>query len=157
MVPSPRPTATGPLARLQDRSGQSLAEFVLVGPILLLLAFAIIEFGFAFRTHQIVTNVAREGARVAVLTEATDGDVRDAVASRLRSAGLDPALADIEIRCDAEVGMCTGLDRTGRGSEVEVAYPYRFIVLGGLVKIAGGGDDNLGQVSLRGRSLMRNE
>ncbi len=134
-----------------------MAEFVLVAPILLLLAFAIIEFGFAFRTHQIVTNVAREGARVAVLIDATDHDVRNAVASRLESAGLDPSLADVEIRCDSEVGMCTGLDRTGRGSEVLVGYPHRFFVLGGIVQVAGGDDGTLGQVSLRGSSIMRNE
>lgn len=157
MTLSRRSRATGPFSRLQDRSGQSIAEFVLVAPILLLLAFAIIEFGFAFRTHQIVTNVAREGARVAVLTNASDADVRNAVASRLESAGLDPSLADVQIRCDSEVGMCTGLDRTGRGSEVVVGYPHRFFVLGGIVQVAGGDDGNLGQVSLRGSSIMRNE
>jgi Flp pilus assembly protein TadG len=54
-------------SRVRDRGGQALAEFVLVVPILLLLVFGIVEFGLAFRTHQIVTNTAREGARVAVL------------------------------------------------------------------------------------------
>jgi hypothetical protein len=57
---------------LRDRAGQALAEMVLVTPILLLLVFGIIEFGLAFRTHQIATNSAREGARVAVLPSTTD-------------------------------------------------------------------------------------
>jgi hypothetical protein len=44
-------------------------------PLLLLISIGIIEFGRAFQTWQILTNAAREGARVAVLPGMTDSMV----------------------------------------------------------------------------------
>ena len=48
----------------EGEKGQSLAEFVLVLPIFLLLVFAIIDFGMGFHAWLTVTNSAREGARL---------------------------------------------------------------------------------------------
>lgn len=147
-------------SRVQDRIGQALAEMVLVTPVLLLLVFGIIEFGLAFRTHQIVTNSAREGARVAVLPS-TDGDnqvVEDVVRDRLDGAGLDPALAQISFTCNG--GGADICDSSGDESGVEVRYPYRFLVLGPVVQAVAGGGCNggqFGEVCLRTASIMRNE
>lgn len=144
---------------LGDRAGQALAEFVLVIPVLLLLVFGIVEFGLAFRTHQIVTNSAREGARVAVLHTSDDARVVGVVEDRLRSSGLDPAAATITLRCDGEgESLCTG-SRAGRLSDVEIEYPYQFFVLGGLVRWACGPGcgDAYGTIQLRTASSMRNE
>ena len=47
----------------RGEKGQSLAEFVLVLPIFLILVFAIIDFGLGFHAWLTVTNSAREGAR----------------------------------------------------------------------------------------------
>lgn len=44
--------------------GQSLAEFVMVLPIFLILVFAIIDFGLGFHAWLTITNSAREGARL---------------------------------------------------------------------------------------------
>ena len=44
--------------------GQSLAEFVMVLPIFLILVFSIIDFGMGFHAWLTVTNSAREGARL---------------------------------------------------------------------------------------------
>ncbi|MFB0918663.1 MAG: pilus assembly protein [Clostridiaceae bacterium] len=44
--------------------GQSLVEFALVLPILLLLIVAIVDFGWVFMAKITVNNAAREGARV---------------------------------------------------------------------------------------------
>jgi len=48
----------------KGEKGQSLAEFVLVLPIFLILVFAIIDFGLGFHAWLTVTNSAREGARL---------------------------------------------------------------------------------------------
>ena len=48
----------------RGEKGQSLAEFVLVLPIFLILVFAIIDFGLGFHAWLTVTNSAREGARL---------------------------------------------------------------------------------------------
>lgn len=158
---------SGLRASVRSRAGQALAEFVLVIPVLLLLVFGIIEFGLAFRTHQIVTNATREGARVAVLPSThaeanSDTFVEDVVRQRLESAGLDPALADISFTCIAEDGTesdgwCT--DPFGKLTQVEVGYDYTFFILGGLVSWACGSGcaDQYGTISLRTDSAMRNE
>jgi Flp pilus assembly protein TadG len=153
------------LEALGDRAGQALAEFVLVIPVLLLLVFGIVEFGLAFRTHQIVTNSAREGARVAVLPSATEQRVIDVVEDRLQSSGLDPSLADITMFCVDDddgtetEGWCAPADRFGNLTRVVVGYPYTFFVLGGLVAWACGDDcaSQYGTIDLRTASAMRNE
>ena len=52
--------------------GVALVEFALVIPILLLLVFGIIEFGFLYNGYIALSGAAREGARVAVV--GGDGD-----------------------------------------------------------------------------------
>jgi len=64
---------------LRDRRGQSMVEFALVLPILLLLVFGVTEFSRAWMTLNVITAAAREGCRVAVVT----GPDTDAVTSRV--------------------------------------------------------------------------
>ena len=73
-------------------SGQSLLEFAIVLPILLALLVGILEFGVAWNRKQVLTNAAREGARLAVLPGISDPDTVDFVVDTyLTSAGIDPA------------------------------------------------------------------
>jgi Flp pilus assembly protein TadG len=44
-----------------------LVEFVLIAPILLLLVFGVVEFGFVFNDHIEIRSAAREGGRLAVV------------------------------------------------------------------------------------------
>src|SRR6266496_363766 len=57
----------------QGERGQSLAEFVLVLPIFLILVFAIIDFGLGFHAWLTVTNSAREGARLGAVRSPASG------------------------------------------------------------------------------------
>ena len=52
----------------ENEKGQSLVEFALVVPLLLLLVVGIFEFGRAWMTKNIMTGAAREAARVAVVS-----------------------------------------------------------------------------------------
>ena len=63
-------------------NGQSVLEFALVLPLLLLLTFGVIEFGFFVYNQQIITNAAREGARAGIV--ATQPRVCDTI---VRSGG----------------------------------------------------------------------
>jgi Flp pilus assembly protein TadG len=47
--------------------GAQLIEFALVLPLLLLVVLGIAEFAFLFQRYEVITNAAREGARMAVL------------------------------------------------------------------------------------------
>lgn len=49
--------------------GQSLAEFALIMPVLLLLMMALFDIGRVVVAHTAITNAAREGARLAVVNQ----------------------------------------------------------------------------------------
>src|SRR3972149_4234930 len=67
-----RRTARASIISLKGRlfraaRGQSLVEFALVIPILLILVFGIIDFGMGLRSYISLTNATREGARFAAV------------------------------------------------------------------------------------------
>ena len=53
--------------------GQSLVEFALVLPVLLLFIFGIVDAGRLIYTYNTVSNAARDGARVAIVNQSTSG------------------------------------------------------------------------------------
>ena len=61
------------------RRGVSAVEFALVAPVFLAILFGMIEFGRALMVGQLVTNAAREGARLAVLNGSSNQEVEAAV------------------------------------------------------------------------------
>src|SRR4029450_3398373 len=79
--------------RLRSESGAELIEFALTLPLLLLLVLGIIEFGFMFQEYEVVTNAAREGARIGVLPAFTAGDATTRVNQYLVAGGLLTARA----------------------------------------------------------------
>jgi Flp pilus assembly protein TadG len=75
--------------RSTGRRGNAVIEAVLVIPILLLLAFGTVEFGHFFFVKHNLQGAAREGARAAIVSGATNGDVNDAVSASMTAAGLE--------------------------------------------------------------------
>ncbi len=57
--------------------GQAIVELALTLPLLLLVILGVFDFGLMFQRFEIVTNAAREGARVAVLPDFS-GDLHKA-------------------------------------------------------------------------------
>ena len=114
-------------SRLASERGQALLETAITLPIVLFVAVAIFEFGRGYQTLQVVTNAAREGARIAVLPSSTPADVQSRVVSYLRDGQL--AMADhttIAVDRNASVSIGTG---TASASTVTVSYPFSFIVI----------------------------
>ena len=58
----------------KSEKGQSMVEFALVLPLLLILLFGILEFGLIFNSYLTITHASREGARIASLG-GTDAEV----------------------------------------------------------------------------------
>src|SRR4051812_1436516 len=58
-----------------NQRGAALIEAAVTLPLILLVSVAIFEFGRAYQTWQVLTNAAREGARVAVIQGTTDAQV----------------------------------------------------------------------------------
>jgi hypothetical protein len=147
--------------RLREKRGQAIVEFLITIPALLLLVVGTLEFGIAWRTNQVVTNTAREGARIAVLPAPAGSiaNVTTAINTRLASGGLDPGQAEVQILCDNGSGTdCFGPGRGGNGTEVRIEYPHTFVFLGPVAGLWGGtGGDQYGTVTIRARVVMRNE
>lgn len=130
-------------------AGQSLVEMAIILPILLALVVGIYEFGRAWNVYQVVTNTAREGARVLVTPTGTEDTVRVKVAQSLSRASLDPSLGTVDI----VEGVGTGTD-----SSVTVAYPYQFQFIGPIVARLGDGNGSVpGSITLSSTTVMRTE
>ena len=122
--------------RLTNERGQALLETAITLPIVLLVAVAIFEFGRAYQTLQIVTNAAREGARIAVLPSTTDNMVQTRVTDYLRTGQLQNAgTTTVNINRASTVVVGTG---TASASIVTVNYPFSFMVLNPVAKLIKG-------------------
>jgi Flp pilus assembly protein TadG len=70
---------------LKKQRGQSLVEFALVLPIIILIIFGILEFGRIFSSYIVITHAAREGARIGAV-----GKPDDVIIDRIRQAAPLP-------------------------------------------------------------------
>lgn len=79
---------------MKNNSGQSLVEFALLMPLILLLLMAIIEFGFMFNAYITLTSASREGARLASLSASNSAiETRvDLVANHLDLSEIDVSI-----------------------------------------------------------------
>lgn len=70
----------------QTRRGAAMVEMALVLPLFVMIILGIIEFGRAMMVSQLITNAAREGARLAVIDGSSNTSVQSAVQSFLTGA-----------------------------------------------------------------------
>lgn len=154
-----RPSAAepeAPVRRWRRERGAALLETAIVLPMVLLVSVGIFEFGRAFQTWQIITNAAREGARVAVLPNPVAGSVEARVTAYLRSGQLpDAASAVVSVDRTAVINI-GGSNATA--SVVTVQYPFNFIVLNPVARLVVG-STNLGAapIAMTTSAQMRNE
>ncbi len=115
--------------------GTSAVEFAIILPLLIILVFAIIEFGLILYNKAVLTNASREGARVGIVRglnqqRVDDATIRETVKlycqDRLITFGNDSVT-------DQNITISPGGDRSGlaRGTplEVNVSFRYDFLVL----------------------------
>jgi len=78
--------------RPRDRqsAGQSLVEFALVFPILIILLIAIFDLGRLVFAYNDITNAAREGTRVGIIDQ-TETTIKNEVVNQATSLGLPAA------------------------------------------------------------------
>ena len=74
--------------RRRARRGASILEFALVLPILLMLAFGVVDYGYFFYVKNTVQGAAQSGARAAIPGTAANSDVTTTVSNILTAAGL---------------------------------------------------------------------
>lgn len=135
-----------------SESGQSLLEFAIVLPILLALLVGIFEFGVAWNRKQVLTNAAREGARLAVLPGIADADTVDSVMnSYLTSAGIDPA----SVTRDYHGSLCASC--TGQTVTVELQMEHTMPFVSAVAGLLVSGGSTPGSVTLTSVVNMRKE
>ena len=141
------------MKRLRNEKGVALIETALTLPLVLLLTIGAIEFGRAYQTWQVLTNAAREGARVAVLPGTTDGDVTGRVEDYMESGYLGAAGdATVTVTRNNPVGV-----GVATASRVVVEYPFEFIVLQPVAQLVVNGSTVGTPITMTASAMMRNE
>lgn len=78
------------------RRGAALVEMALVLPIFLTVTLGIIEFGRAMMVSQLVTNAAREGARIGSLDGSTNSEIEEEIRNFLQGSA-NVATGDVSV------------------------------------------------------------
>jgi Flp pilus assembly protein TadG len=133
--------------------GAELIEFALVLPLLLLLVLGIVDFGFLFQRYEVVTNAAREGARLAVLPGYVSADVQARVNDYLQQGGVPTSAGNPTVQLD-DVSIPLGAGKTVGGKQVQVQYFHNYLFMGNILGWFGGGFTS---VPLTAVSTMRTE
>jgi Flp pilus assembly protein TadG len=141
-------------SRVRCERGAELIEFALTLPILLLVVLGIIEFGFVFREYEVVTNAAREGARIAVLPTYTLADAEDRVDTYLTASGLDPADATVRTVLATDPAIVLPSGACLQTYTTTLWYPHEITFLGGIMGYFG---ETFGTLTLKATSTMRTE
>jgi Flp pilus assembly protein TadG len=115
-------------SRTEFRSerGQSLTEFALVLPLMVVLLFGIIQFGITFNNYITLTDAVRAGARKGAVARHLDNP-EGATVEQVRASALDLKAADLLV--DVESSW-----ESGDQVEVSASYPYEIKVLGVTIK-----------------------
>ena len=116
--------------RVRSERGAAAVEFAIVVPLLFLLIFGIIDFGFGFHAWDAAENAAREGARVAAVDPSTTD-----ILARVRNSSnfLDQSKLNVSITCSTNNGSSFGACAQGPSWKegdiirVTVVYAYNFI------------------------------
>lgn len=101
------------------RNGQSMVEFALILPILILLVLGIVEFGLMFNSYLTVQNVSREGARLAIVG-GTDTEIRAHMVS------ISPNLTPVNL--SVTITPIQGSRTSGASVTVQANYTYPLTV-----------------------------
>ena len=138
--------------RLKCDRGSQLVEFALIFPLLLLVVMGVVDWGLMFQRYEVLTNAAREGARVAALPDYGSADVTARVNQYLTGTGITATTTYLTPTAVDVGGTCITL--TG----ATVTYDYSFIGLGRLIQIVMRGSTNpLTTKTLTATARMRYE
>ena len=112
-----RPDRRGPGGR-----GQSLVELTLCLPFLLLLLFAVIDFGVIYYQLLELNNAVRSGARVGAQRE-SDTAIKTIVKEYAPFAGISDSAITITVRTKAGDVLGAGTRQAGSRLTVSLSYP----------------------------------
>lgn len=105
------------------QGGQTLIEFAIVLPVLILILAVILDLGRAIYYYSVITNVAREGARYgSVTTGATNAQIQAHAQTYAYGTGIQTSNITVSIvTTDVSIG---GTTRPETNVNVSVSYDY---------------------------------
>ena len=145
------------MKKFKSQEGVAAVEFALVLPLLVLLAFGIIEFSLVLFDKAVITNASREGARAGILYRvpfSTDPTaiVNNAVQSYCAPNGVSRLISLRSSTAQPAVELVAPLPAaSGDPLTVRVTYRYNFLILPEFVAGLGGG------INLQAETVMRME
>ena len=110
-----------------NERGQTVAEFALVLPLLMLILLAIIQFGILFKDYLDLTDAVRAGSRHAAVMR-LDPDKIQKTKDAIKRAAPDLTLAD------GDITVASTTWKTGDDVTVTASYPYKIDLLGMVFK-----------------------
>ncbi len=138
-------------ARWPSERGAELIEMVVVLPLLLMMLFGIIDFGFMFQRYVVLTNAAMEGARVGILPGYQLSDAEARATTYAATGGVPGTVTAV-----AQLGTIT---EPGGGTwpsvQVQVSHFYNFQFIGPLVAMFGG--SSFTSANLTASAIMRRQ
>jgi Flp pilus assembly protein TadG len=143
--------AVGRDADRGSESGQAIIELAFALPLLLVIVMGIFDFGLMFQRFEVVTNAAREGARVGVLPSYSTADAKTRAQQYLTSGGLTSSATINAAVAPVSFGNPS---KTVNQITVTVQYVHNYVFIGPILNLFGG---SLGTVTLQGVSTMRVE
>jgi len=156
-----------PLKRLKTlrrgEEGQAIIEMALTLPLLLMIVLGVFDFGLMFQRFEVVTNAAREGARLAVLTsQYSTSDARQRALDYLASGGITGGTCSPGTAGSLCVTVTPGTTTIAGTSPaitvnemvVSVEYDHQHVFVGPIMGLFGG---TLGVTPLKAVSRMRVE
>jgi Flp pilus assembly protein TadG len=125
--------------------GAALVEMALAAPIIIVVLFAVLEFGWLMYSKGVITNASREGARLGVVLSTprhTEAEIATRVQEYLEKSGFTDPVA---------INVTGAGGASGTPLAVHVAYDYQFYLLPNFLQ------DLTGSVGLTAQTVMRLE
>lgn len=113
-----------PMITSKKESGQELIEFAILLPLLLLIAFGVLDLGRIFHAAITITNASREGARYGTFYPADAAGIIAAAQAEAQNSGIDLTSSPIIVECP---------EGCGSGLPLRVTVQYDFQLIMGLV------------------------
>jgi Flp pilus assembly protein TadG len=139
---------------MRGDSGAELIEFAFTLPLLLLVSLGIVEYGFMFHEYEVVTNAAREGARIAILPAYSAADAKTRATQYLTASGLKAAQITPAPTVSAPASVPLGGGKCVTAITVTVSYSHPVPYLAGVMRYFG---RTMTALTLHGSSTMRTE
>lgn len=143
------------MRKVRSEAGTALVETAITLPLLLLVAVGIFEFGRAYQTWLVLTNAAREGARLAVLPYQA-ADAPEQIVRTYMENGALPYYSVAGVTVDRSATITVN-GAPISASQVTVSYPFEFMVLQPVARLVVANTSAGGPLTMTATALMRNE